>query len=139
MLQKLGLDPAEFAAGVGFENGTYAELVDEVWPALKRQLAAAIRRHTRDELQALFEDTDACVTPVLDLEEAANHPHRRERATYIDVGGARHGAPAPRFSRTRPDPPRAAAPVGADTDAVLAELGYGPADIRELRNGRALG
>jgi alpha-methylacyl-CoA racemase len=139
MLQKLGLDPAEFAAGVGFENGTYAELVDEVWPALKRQLAAAIRRHTRDELQALFEDTDACVTPVLDLEEAANHPHQRERATYIDVGGARHGAPAPRFSRTRPDPPRAAAPVGADTDAVLAELGYGPADIRELRNGRALG
>jgi alpha-methylacyl-CoA racemase len=139
MLGKLGLDPAEFAAGIGYENGSYAKLVDEIWPVLKRKLAAAIRRHTRDELQAMFEGTDACVTPVLDLDEAATHAHQRERATYIDVNGERQGAPAPRFSRSRPDAPRAAGPVGADADTVLAELGYAPAEIRELRAGRVLG
>jgi alpha-methylacyl-CoA racemase len=139
MLQKLGLDPAEFSAGVGFEHKPYAELVDRVWPGLKSKLAAAIRRHTRDELQALFEETDACVTPVLDLDEAASHRHQQERATYIEVGGSRQGAPAPRFSRSRPDAPRPAGPVGADTETVLAELGYTDAEIRELHERRALG
>ena len=139
MLGKLGLDPAEFAAGIGYENGSYAKLVDEIWPALKRKLAAAIGSHTRDELQAMFEGTDACVTPVLDLDEAATHAHQRERATYIDVSGEVQGAPAPRFSRSRPDAPRAAGPAGADTDSVLAELGYASTEIRELRAGHVLG
>jgi alpha-methylacyl-CoA racemase len=139
VIERLGLDPAEFAAGVGIEGAPHDQLVDEIWPALKRKLAAAIRLRTRDELQALFEDTDACVTPVLDLDEAAAHRHQRERGTWIDVDGYRQSAPAPRFSRSRPRPPRAAGAVGADTDAVLAELGYEPEDVVALRQQGALG
>ena len=100
LLEKLGLDPAEFAAGVGFSGRPYDELVDEIWPPLKARLAAAIRRHTRDELQSMFEGTDACVTPVLDIHEAAAHPHLRARRGFVDVDGHLQNAPAPRFSRT---------------------------------------
>jgi len=139
VLQRLGLDPAEFAAGVGFEGAPYEELVDEIWPALKRKLAAAIRSRTRDELQALFEDTDACVTPVLDLEEAAAHRHQRARGTYATIDGHPQSAPAPRFSRSRVDAPSAPRTAGADADAVLAELGFVDGEVRSLRQRGVLG
>ena len=138
-MQRLGLDPAEFAAGVGFEGAPYDELVDEIWPALKRKLAAAIRSRTRDELQALFEDTDACVTPVLDLEEAAAHRHQRARGTYATIDGHPQSAPAPRFSRSRVDAPSAPRAAGADADAVLAELGFVDGEVRSLRQRGVLG
>ena len=59
---------------------------------------------------ALLEGTDACVAPVLNLEEAYEHPHIKARKTFIEVDGVRQPAPAPRFSRTKlptPTPPAA--------------------------------
>jgi crotonobetainyl-CoA:carnitine CoA-transferase CaiB-like acyl-CoA transferase len=67
---------------------------------LRRLLAERFRTRTRDEWTALFEGTDACVAPVLDLKEAYVHPHLRARRTYLDVDGVMQPAPAPRFSRT---------------------------------------
>jgi alpha-methylacyl-CoA racemase len=133
LLARLGLDPAEFAVGVGFAAASYQDSVEKVWPELKARLAAAIARHTRDELQALFEGIDACVTPVLSLEEAMCHPHNVARKVFIDVEGSRHNAPAPRFSRTPPATPRAPQHGHDATAAVLAEAGYGSAEIDELR------
>jgi alpha-methylacyl-CoA racemase len=40
---------------------------------------------------------------VLTLAEAANHPHLAERGTYVDHAGIVQPAPAPRFSRTKPE------------------------------------
>lgn len=133
LLSRLGLDPAEFAVGVGYASASYQELVQEIWPELKARLAAAIARHTRDELDALFEGIDACVTPVLSLEEAMRHPHNVARKVFIDVDGTRHNAPAPRFSRTPPATPRATQQGREATATVLAEIGYGSAEIEELR------
>jgi alpha-methylacyl-CoA racemase len=133
LLSRLGLDPADFAVGVGYSAATYQELVETIWPALKARLAVAIARHTRDELQALFEDIDACVTPVLSLEEAMRHPHNVARRVFIDVDGSRHTAPAPRVSRTPPATPRATQHGREATAAVLAEVGYRSAEIEELR------
>jgi len=63
-------------------------------------LAAVFRTRTRDEWASTFEDTDACVTPVLDLAEAAAHPHMSARAAHVTVEGQTQPAPAPRLSRT---------------------------------------
>ncbi len=57
-------------------------------------------RRPRDEWCALLEGTDACFAPVLELEEARQHPHMAARGIYQQVDGALHSAPAPRFSRT---------------------------------------
>jgi alpha-methylacyl-CoA racemase len=133
LLDRLGLDPAEFAVGVGYAAASYQDSVEKVWPELKARLAAAIARHTRDELQALFEGIDACVTPVLSLEEAMCHPHNVARKVFIDVEGAPHNAPAPRFSRTPPSTPRAPQHGPDAAAAVLAEAGYDPAEIDEMR------
>ena len=54
-----------------------------------------------------FEGSDACVFPVLSLDEAQHHPHLRARETFVDVAGVVQPAPAPRFSRTRLERPSA--------------------------------
>jgi alpha-methylacyl-CoA racemase len=70
------------------------------WPRLREIFAAAFARQPRDHWDALFDGTDACVTPVLAPEEAARHPHIAARATLVEIDGVVQAAPAPRFSRT---------------------------------------
>lgn len=101
--------------------------------APKEEVARAIAKRRRDEWVDRFTGTDACVAPVLTLEEAPNHPHNRARETFIDLNGIVQPGPAPRFSsseRARPRPPRDA---GADGEAILDELGYSAADIKRFR------
>jgi len=45
------------------------------------------------------------------------------RGTFIDVGGVRQPAPAPRFSRTPSGPPTAPEEPGAHTRDVLQDWG----------------
>jgi alpha-methylacyl-CoA racemase len=99
-------------------------------PALKDRLADLFRSRTRDQWCALIEGSDACFAPVLSLAEAPDHPHNRERGTFIAVDGVTQPAPAPRYSRTGTEAPTA---PRRDADALLAELGYDPARIAALR------
>jgi alpha-methylacyl-CoA racemase len=70
------------------------------WPEQKALIAAALRTRTRDEWMARFEGSDACVAPVLEIEEAARHPQHVARSAFVTVDGVLQPAPAPRFSRT---------------------------------------
>lgn len=106
--QVLGLDPA-----------TTGDRADP--RALRQAIDAAFRTRTRDDWCARFEETDACVSPVLTMAEAPNHPHNKARGTFVERNGVIQPAPAPRFSRT---PSAAQGPTpspGADTEAVLAD------------------
>ncbi len=87
---------------------------------------------SRDEWATIFEPLDACVAPVLTLEEALAHPHNVERGTYVKVGDIDMPGPAPRFSAT---PGRAGELVGTgdDTVSLLTEAGYSGAELEELR------
>ncbi|WP_326784343.1 CaiB/BaiF CoA transferase family protein [Streptomyces sp. NBC_00151] len=70
------------------------------WEELRTAVADRFRTRTRDEWTAVFEDTDACVAPVLSLREAPGHPHLAARGTFVDHEGITQPAPAPRFSAT---------------------------------------
>ncbi|WP_278361751.1 CaiB/BaiF CoA transferase family protein [Stutzerimonas kunmingensis] len=70
------------------------------WPVQSDLLERLCATRTRAEWCALLEGSDACFAPVLDLEEAAQHPHLRQRGVYQEVEGVLQAAPAPRFSRT---------------------------------------
>ncbi len=125
---------AELVAGAGLpEDHRASQMNSADWPARHDAYAAVFATKTRDEWTAVFAETDACVTPVLTWAEAPLHPHNRARGVFVEVGGVTQAAPAPRFDRTpaaTPAPPRA---PGADTDAVMAELGFSPEDIAALR------
>ena len=102
------------------------------WPGLREKLAQVIAQRTRDEWCAIFDGTDACVAPVLDMDEAPLHPHNRSRHTFTEVAGVVQPAAAPRFSRTppaRPTPPRTA----SDPQALL-DWGFGEGELAALRD-----
>jgi alpha-methylacyl-CoA racemase len=104
----------------------------------KDEVAVAIATRTRDDWVAHFAGADACVAPVLTLEEAPKHPHNRARGTFIELDGVIQPGPAPRYSDTptaMPTPPRN---PGADGEAILSELGYAPDAIGQLRREGAL-
>jgi crotonobetainyl-CoA:carnitine CoA-transferase CaiB-like acyl-CoA transferase len=110
LLRRLDLDPA----------GLPDQMDREAWPAMQQRFAALFREKTRDEWCALLEGTDACFAPVLTTDEAPGHPHNRARGTYVEIGGVVQPAPAPRFSRTRPDlPVRPQADGEEDAEAAL--------------------
>ena len=125
---------AELVARIGLEPGWVKRQYDRAgWPEMRGAIATAIKAKTREQWCALLEGSDACFAPVLALDEAAAHPHAVAREAYLDVGGVTQPAPAPRFSRSRAGPLRAAPEVGAHSDAVLAEAGFSAAQIAELR------
>lgn len=70
------------------------------WPELKETFAAVFRTQTREYWTDRFDGREACVTPVLSLDEAAQHPHVVERQVLETRWGRRQPAPAPRFSRS---------------------------------------
>ncbi|NMQ19107.1 CoA transferase [Candidatus Competibacter phosphatis] len=102
------------------------------WPTMKERLRAALRTKNRDEWCALFEGSDACVTPVLGLEEAPTHPHNQARQTFVEHAGLVQPAPAPRFSRT-PAEIRSApgSPVSSSND-WLTEWGFSDIEIAQF-------
>lgn len=109
LIDRLGLDAA-FRDAQGDRSR---------WEDLRAAMAAAFRQRARDEWAWLFEATDACVTPVLSLSEAQEHPHHLARQAVIDVQGVRQPAPAPRFSRT---PSRVQGPAPEEATALDALL-----------------
>jgi alpha-methylacyl-CoA racemase len=98
------LEPSFFAAladGLGLDATVTATRWDRsTWPGLHDALSARFAGRPRDEWVEHFAGTDACVTPVLDFDEAAVHPHLAARGTYLTIDGVQHAAPAPRFSRS---------------------------------------
>ena len=106
----------------------------ERWPALRRAVATAFAGRSRAEWTSRFEGVEACVTPVLDLDEALAHPQAVGRAAYVPIPGGEHHQPAvtPRFSRSRTPVPGPAAAPGDHTREVLAGLGYDDARVAAL-------
>ena len=70
------------------------------WLALRQRLSAVFMTRTREEWAAQLEGSGACVSPVLDLSEAASHPHNMDRDLFISKNGRQIPRSAPRFSAT---------------------------------------
>ena len=138
------IEPQFFAAllaGLGIDPSELPDQMDQDgWPVIRARLAQTFRSRTRREWCDVFEGTDACFAPVLDLAEVDAHHHASARAAYVEVAGVVQPGPAPRLSDTpgavRRPPPAA----GAHTDEVLAEwLDLQPSDTDKLRAAGAVG
>jgi crotonobetainyl-CoA:carnitine CoA-transferase CaiB-like acyl-CoA transferase len=106
------------------------------FPAMHEELAAIFLTRTRDEWAAIFADADTQAMPVLELAEALDDPHNRARGAVVDVpyrdGSVTHVGTPFHLSET-PGRIRHPTPAaGADTAAILAELGYDAAAIADL-------
>jgi alpha-methylacyl-CoA racemase len=145
------IEPQFFAAlieGIGLDIDPGSQHDVARWPELRAAIAARFATRSRDEWAELLGTSDACVTPVLALDEVQRHPHNRARGTFGDeldgavpdtARGHAMPSPAPRLSRT-PGSVRFPAPVpGADARAILSELGIPPEVVDRLIGGGAVG
>ena len=112
---------AALLGGLGLAEGANHEAV-----------AGAVVSKSRDEWMALFEGKDACVAPVLEMDEAPAHPHNMARTTFGEVGGVIQPMPAPRYADEQRELPVGPRREGQDGPAILSELGYSATDIEEL-------
>lgn len=130
LIQKLGLaDRADLPKQFDMQR----------WPELRAAIGATIKAKTRDDWEAVFDGSDACVAPVMSLDEAPKHPHMAARRSLVTRDGVTQPAPAPRFSRTMPEMGREATVAGVDTDAVLAAFGFSAADVSALKASGVVG
>jgi crotonobetainyl-CoA:carnitine CoA-transferase CaiB-like acyl-CoA transferase len=128
-----------FCAAIG-RRGDPAELVAP--PAEQERLRAEVQGilfgKTRDEWVAHFAGPpaiDACVEPVLDLDEVARHPLHAARGNFFSVNGQEDGVSYGQV-RTPLGPARAERPPplpGQHTEEILGEAGLLPAEIAALR------
>jgi len=102
------------------------------WPRMRRHLRAMFAIEDRQHWETVFQGVEACVAPVLDLDEAPRHCQARARASFIESGGIIQPAPAPRLSAT-PAQVRSCPPLrGEHTRSVLAEAGMAPGEVEPL-------
>jgi alpha-methylacyl-CoA racemase len=110
----------------------------ERWESQREALAGIMRSKTRDEWCALMEGTDVCFAPVLRFTEAPAHAAAVARKSYIELDGVVQPAPAPRFSRTPAEVVSSNPANGANTQAVLGEMGFAEQEINALREAGAI-
>nr|WP_245551438.1 CaiB/BaiF CoA-transferase family protein [Gordonia rhizosphera] len=108
------------------------------WPSLCEEFAAIFAQRTRSQWEEAFDGAEACVTPVLDLDEAIKAEHATAREAFVPVDGVLQPAPAPRFSRTPGRVQGPAVPAGANTNAALADWGIDLDDLTSLRDSGAI-
>ena len=119
LLQRLELAP-----------GALVQKDRAAWPEVKARLADLFKTRTRDGWCHVLEGTDVCFAPVLSMDEAHAHPHNAARSAFIDVGGMRQPAPAPRFGGTVMAHP--VAPGGVDPRETLRAWGLSAAELAAL-------
>ncbi|MBT7159871.1 MAG: CoA transferase [Rhodospirillaceae bacterium] len=129
LLDKLGLDPADLPA----------QMDRPTWPDMAEKFAGLFAQKTRDQWCEIMEGTDICFAPVLNFDEAFEHPHAISRGSFVEVDGVKQPVSAPRFSRTpasiKSPPPE----MGANTAAGLAAWGMSEAEIAALMEEKAVG
>jgi alpha-methylacyl-CoA racemase len=102
------------------------------WPRLRTALQGAFLRRTREEWTQVFAGSDACVHPVLALDEAPTHPFAVARSAFVRVDGIDQPAPAPRFSRSSPGVPSSAPRNGEHTFTALRDWGLTQEEVARL-------
>ena len=114
------------------------QLDQETWPLKRQKMEALFKTRTRDQWCELLEGTDVCFSPILDLEEAPNHPHNKDRDTFVDFEGVTQPAPAPRFSRTQGNIQASASLIGENSEEILEKWGFTNDQINSMRDNNTI-
>lgn len=123
MIDKLDVDSAQY----GDQNDRTA------WAQQTQLLEEIFVGNTRDHWSALFDDTDACITPVLNYQEALQHPQNTARQSHILDQSISHPNRAPRFASTNEHAPRLECPtVGQQTSEILESAGFNASEIESF-------
>ena len=127
-----------FCRGIGREDLIAGTVRPENVPEVKEEIRAIFRTKTRDEWTAVFSELDACVQPVMDLQEALlEDPQIRSRGMVVDVDMPLHEgtkvkqmATSINLSETPCEYRFAGYPLGYHTKEIIASLGLDYDDLQ---------
>jgi alpha-methylacyl-CoA racemase len=127
----------EFVAGLGLDLARLPSPDNPGnWDALRKQFEAVFGSKSRQEWIDIFSDRDACVTPVLSVEESIEHEHNRQRGGFIEGSSAVRPNTAPRFSRSGTHAAREIARPGEHGLEILREMDFEEQQVNELIQSR---
>jgi len=130
---------AEFRKRTGIDDPAFDAQMDRAaWPALREAVEKKIAERSQAEWCAIFEGSDACFAPVLDMSEAPLNAHNAARGTFVELDGVIQPAPAPRFSATPGAIQWSPPATGQHNDEALADWGLTAGDIDALKGAGAL-
>lgn len=101
---------------------------------LAKKTKEAFAQKTRDEWTEIFFDLNVCVTPVLDVKEAADDVHNKFRGAFSQIGDEVIANPSPRLSKT----PAICSELGPEVDLrtqvqrALELVNFNEAEVDEM-------
>ena len=129
-----------FADRAGVPRDSLTRLDDPaLWLEGKAMLANLFATRTQAAWCVLLENTDACVTPVLDREQAPSHKHNAARHSFVVNDGVTQPGVAPRFSRTPGAVTSPPPETGSGGDALAQAWGIDPERFATMRAAHVLG
>uniref|UniRef100_A0A8D0HV18 Alpha-methylacyl-CoA racemase n=1 Tax=Sphenodon punctatus TaxID=8508 RepID=A0A8D0HV18_SPHPU len=130
LIEGLGLESHKLPNQLSFSD----------WPEMKQMFADIFSKKTQAEWCRLFNGTNACVTPVLSVDEAALHPHNKERCSFIKNDQEEISPrPSPHLSRTPASPSSRRDPfIGEHTEEILLEYGFTKEEIVKLHSEKVI-
>jgi crotonobetainyl-CoA:carnitine CoA-transferase CaiB-like acyl-CoA transferase len=129
---------AQMLAALGLQSrlNSIADARPEAQAELRKAIADEIGKQSLAHWQEVFGQLDACVEPVLNQQEAFEHPHFIER-NMIGLAVDQDGTEIPQLNSALPfrqqAPHQAGKDLGADTQFVLESIGYDQAQIAQLK------
>ncbi|XP_050769191.1 alpha-methylacyl-CoA racemase [Gymnogyps californianus] len=130
LIKGLGLDSDKLPSQLSFSD----------WPEMKKKFASIFAEKTQAEWCSIFDNTDACVTPVLSFDEVASHQHNKQRSSFIKNDQEEISPrPAPLLSRTPAVPSFKRDPfIGEHTEEILVEYGFTKEEIAKLYSDKVI-
>jgi alpha-methylacyl-CoA racemase len=101
--------------------------------ALRRELVELFASRSQAYWRDFFANVDCCVTPVLDVAEALEHPQFRARGMVVQADGLTQYAPPVKLSGWVFAVDRAAPSPGEHSEEILRESGFGEQEIAALQ------
>lgn len=108
-----------------------------LWPAQAEILESIFALHSREHWSALFDSSDACVTPVLNYLEAIEHKHNKARNSHEtqqtpEGEEVNHPHSAPRFQHHADQPDVNFPGAGDDTEQILQMAGFDAEQVQSI-------
>jgi len=123
-----------FLSLIGRDELASDQFVPEKQSALKRELSVIFAGRTQAEWATLLADhgADVCCTPVQDVLAADANAQIAARQLLFQAGGVAHTRSPVRLAGTAPPAYRPPPEFGADTAAILREIGLDDSEIEAL-------